>query len=471
MNSSPQVLLEGGDSDEAEKVFNSLKVLDGVSDLNSAMILAKNKLAKISEGGKIVVLSDFLETESASFLEKELFFDEKTPIKIIQLKHLAKNNIGVIDLKLDERKGKAFIKNFCCGDKTLGIEYEGQAETLSIPLGGVEEYEFDVPYGTSVLKLRNEDGLNEDNLLYVSKPSETNLKVSLISFNPSKHLVAALSSPNDISLKISSPLDPNVGDHDIYVLQNIGQISKSLRKELGKELEFGKGLIIHVEEGINGNYDSLLDFEIEGNVGGGNSKINYNGPLLEGLEFGKQQKVRNIVCENECGGGLVSINDIPLLMLQSSREGVVGYYGIDEKNGFKNTPNYPLFWNRFLRHVSGVEDIHGTNILTGTVKFVGKDTTYTLPTGAKIKGDQIVFDEVGFYEVDGKTYASNLLNIEESSIHEPVKDYESRGDWEIKSGEIERKSVWKEIILLIILLLIVEWLACNKKVKRCRYYA
>ena len=469
IGSKASILLDEGSPKDARKELKKLKLMDSKSAVADSLVLA-NGLAKKIEGEKaIVILSDLIDTEDGD-VQKELdaIKNSNIPLKILTFDHPDKDNTGVISLYLKSGESKAVVKNFCCEDKEIVIDYDGNSKKIQLSEGEIYDYEFSIKKGKSMIELFVNDAVESDNIVHIINPDFVDVEVLLISDGETKYIEAALEASGDIEVDKKSPNNVK-GDYDVYILKDIGDISKSLSNFLKSELDSGKSLIVLSEDNLYGDYEGLLDFKIVEKVAGGDSSIVGEASFVNGLEFGKQSIVRKVYCEGKCDGVYVELAGQPAVMIRASGKGLVGYYGIAD-GGFKDRPDYPLFWIRFVKHLAGFKNLDNTNLNTGDLISFEEIMKFKTPSGKSVRGTKMLLDEAGFYEVAGVIYSVNLLSERESNL-EDYEKLESNSD-EISgaiSSELIKKSIWKEILLLVLFLVLIEWIASARNIRRRKY--
>ena len=84
-------------------------------------------------------------------------------------------------------------------------------------------------------------------------------------------------------------------------------------------------------------------------------------------------------------------------------------------NDFHTLPGYPLFWKQLLEWIKGSLDVTEYNAKTGMlIKF---PVSVAVKTPAdKVTTDTLLLDEVGIYDVPGKSVAVNLYDERESNL-------------------------------------------------------
>ncbi|MBT3866236.1 VWA domain-containing protein [Candidatus Woesearchaeota archaeon] len=469
VGSKPSVILEDSDRNTAEKELRALIPMDSRSAIGESLMFAKEKLEDISGEKAVVIISDFLDTENGRVESSiELLRSLDIPLKVVNVEAEDKNNVGIVSLILRKTESQAIVKNFCCENREIVISYGGIGTTIALDVGETYTYKFEMPEGRSKLELIVEDAISGDNIVYLNNQEDRKAKVVIVSEGESKYLEAALSASSGIDLDVKKPGSVK-NKYDLYILSNAGKIPSSLSGMLSNELDNGKSVVLIAEKGVTGDY-GVFDFSVESELVGGSSKEVNDARFLDNVEFGRQGKVLKIDC-GECEGVFVSVDDHPVVMVHPKGRGLIGYYGVvDDEAGFENKPDYPIFWTRFAQHLAGVRDLSGMNLKTGSSVVFGEEVKYESPSGKNGKGTVVVLNEAGFYEINGLDYSANLLSERESGL-EQLEEIGSESSASEVFGENEavRKSIWRELLLIALLLMFLEWWLLVRKLRRRKY--
>jgi len=466
VGSNPYLILDSGDMGDAKETIYNLEISGTRSAIADSLIAARGFAEKISGERSIVVVSDFIETEEGD-VEKEMdtIRSKGIPLKTINVAR-GKDNVGIIGMNLRKSESDVLIKNFCCGEKEFTLDYDGE-EVLTLEEGESIPYSFQTKSGRSVLTIDVDDNIRGDNEVYIVNEINEKAEVLLISDGNTKYLEAVMEASDSINYDIRSPTNAKDG-YDVYILKDIGTLNSKLVGLLKDELKKGKSVVVIPEEGINGDYSGLLNFEIGNNIGGGDSSLVGDASFVDGLDFGRQGSVRKVDC-GECSGVYVKAGEIPIIMVVPSGSGLIGYYGLNEEDGgFQNRPDYPIFWTRFLRHLAGVRDLNGMNLKTGSSLSFDEEVKFDTPTSSG-KDKTIILDGIGFYEINGKTYSANLLSEEESNLDDISVESGEDGSKGLGGNDILKKEIWKWLMIIAIFLLLVEWVLINRKIRRREY--
>lgn len=469
VGSKPSVILDEGDRNSAKKELESLGPMDSRSAISESMMFAKDKLEDISGEKAVVVVSDFLDTEGGRVESgMEMLRSLDVPLKVVNVKTEGIDNIGIVSLVLRKTESQAVIKNFCCEARGVKISYGGIETDITLAVGGTYTYNFEMPKGKSKLEISSNDAISGDNTVYLNNQEDRKAKVVVITDSAAKHLEAALSASSGIDLDVKKP--GSVKDnYDLYILNDVGNIPSSLSSMLSNELDNGKSVVLVAEKGVTGDY-GVFDFKVTNEFVGGSTKEVNDARFLDNVEFGRQGSVQKIDC-GDCDGVFVSVDDNPVVMIHPKGRGLVGYYGVvDEEGGFQSKPDYPIFWTRFAQHLAGVRDLSGMNLKTGSSVVFGDEVKYKTPSGKSGRGEVVVLSEAGFYEINGLDYSANLLSEKESELGQ-LEEIVSESSTSELFGESEsvRKSIWRELLLVALVLLFLEWWLLVRKLRRRKY--
>lgn len=469
VGSKPSIILEDADRNSAEKELKALVPMDSRSAIAESLIFAKEKLEDTSGEKAVVVISDFLDTEGGRVESAiEMLRSLDVPLKVVSVETDDRDNVGIVSLILRKTESQAIVKNFCCEDRDVTISYGGSGTTVSLAVGETYTYNFEMPKGKSKLEVDVDDVISGDNIAYLNNQEDRKAKVVIVSEGGSKYLEAALSASSGIDLDVKKPGSVR-GNYDLYILSGAGEITSSLSSMLNEELDNGKSVVLIAEKGVTGDY-GVFDFTVSNELVGGASKEVNDARFLDNVDFGRQGKVLKVDC-GECEGVFVSVDDNPVVMVHPKGRGLVGYYGVvDDEAGFENKPDYPIFWTRFAQHLAGVRDLSGMNLKTGSSVVFGDEVKYSAPSGRDGRGNVVVLNEAGFYEIDGLVYSANLLSDKESGL-EQLEEIGSESSTSNLFGESEsvRKSIWRELLLIALVLLFLEWWLLARKLMRRKY--
>ena len=114
-----------------------------------------------------------------SLTAKSVLESKDIPTEFINVGKESKNNIAIIDAKIDYEKTTIFIKNYNNKEEKIKLRINNLEADITIPKGSTETYSFKTPKGTTKIEIEHEDDLEADNIAFISNPSEEKIKVNL----------------------------------------------------------------------------------------------------------------------------------------------------------------------------------------------------------------------------------------------------------------------------------------------------
>ncbi|MBU1198500.1 MAG: VWA domain-containing protein [Nanoarchaeota archaeon] len=474
---NPEVVLIEKSSKDIRDYLDAQKATDTTSNLYDAISTAGGYAKGDS---RIVVISDFIDTETDTGIETAKKTLEAQGIKVDFIRVFEPvNNVGIIDLVIEEQKTSAVIKNFNAQAVEVKIKVNTLEETLNIPANSQELFTFSTPIGTSKLEVESigiKDGFKADNTAHISTPSDIQKKALLITNNPSPEktfLFNAFDVMKNIEIDVAIPPKiPSLDDYDIFILKDIDPnlILPGTFKGIKKEVETnGKTAIITAQSATTSmlgvNYYDLLPLRY-------NDTITETTNILSGstesitanIEFGITKKYFKIsTFEGRPVIVLAAAEDqTPIITFSSLEEGKVFFYGILDEDksadaSFAKSPVYFVFWKRLMDFATDTPSIKNLNYLSGSTLNFQKEERIQTPTG-KITTKSLPLENAGLYTLNDRVIAINLLNKKESDVNNQA-DIEQEGYFQ--SSEKFKEKIPFELtdymILIAIILLFIEF--------------
>jgi len=476
----PLLVLEDETAETARGILVNLQPKATTTNLGDAMLLAKDVLGE--RPGKIIVISDFNAVANEDLLVvKRTIVDEDKVVEFVDVSVPA-DNVGIVDAEIRKHSIKLFVKNFNNEKKTVSLAMKKDNKVLAtsgsfeIMPESLETFLFDdTPAGTSTIELEQKDGLRADNVLYISAPLKKKIDVLLITNKPQSHIENALTANPDVNLNIVNPpvLTLNTKGQRIdtfgqdiiivHEINNVGQrngILPGTFSDLSTYAKNGGKLILTAQE----NFDKIDTADL--------ALLNIRGLITDKPDKACVSVVNEITKyfeSEQCFASVIkyfdatarkdivtlaTIHEVPLIGLKDHGKGKTFFYGIiDEQSDFKTLPSYPIFWNDVLMYMAGSENIQDFNVLTGSIALIPEQSVKT-PSGS-ITTSRILFDEAGFYHMQHRTVAANLLNEKESSITKgsTLDDDSESGD--VLKEHANQKQLGLSALVLILLFLIL----------------
>ncbi len=435
----PAVLFEDELPGRAREMIDLVQPSVSASNILDAMKKAEELMG--NKTGKIVVISDFIDTESSQgeIVQYKKYLEGKGRIvDMIALKR-ADDNIGFVSSEISNNRLTLAVKNYNnkiekpkvkAGDKSIEIEIQPHS---------VEVVKLDVEKGLSTISLNVVDDFDLDNKFYMNIPTNKEMSVLLITNRKESYIIDFLSSSPYINLEISEPPDMPSMEYDAIVFAHVDKelILKKITDDLSDYIKNGGALIVHGQDNLNSmGISDMLPVDIGG-------KKEETEPTVIQHEITKDLTFSKIVnyweaTLKESAVSVVNAEGSVVAFWQYGK-GNVMYYGIPEdKNDFKISASYPLFWNRALRFISKFNDFDSLN-----------RKSYELDYD----------DKVGFIEASHKTIAVNLLDEKESNVlgGEEMETFTMEiGGGKESSFVVEEFDLLLIILPLIIFLMIIE---------------
>ena len=473
----PLIVLEDESEETASNVLGSLYPKATTTNLGDAMLLAKDLLQDRS--GRIVVISDFSNIDGPDLIAvKKAISSEEIIVDFRDVSNGAEN-VGIIGMDVGKHSIKVYVKNFNNEQKKINLKLVKDGNTITesgeidILPSSVESFLFDdTPAGVSRIVLEPEDSLDVDNIAYISAPLKKRVSTLLITNKKNTNLENALLASRDISLNVVNPpvLTLNAKGnkiepfgHDVIVVHQIGRVGREAIlpgtfQDLSNYVRNGGKLIITAQEDLDQFNKIDLDIVTLNKLVEDTERV-----CVDTInELTKQ--FENDICfstvskyfsaDTKKGTNIIaSIFGVPALAVKEHFKGKVFYYGIiDEASDFKTLPSYPIFWNSLINFMAGIEDIRDFNSKTGRIVTINQQRVKT--PSASLTTSRVIFDEVGIYEFDGKSFAANLLDEKESDvIGENVLKEEGESAEVLKERGVEKNFSLSILILLGVFLL------------------
>ncbi|MBI4149750.1 BatA domain-containing protein [Candidatus Woesearchaeota archaeon] len=435
-----ELLAKDQSSSEVENIIDSLKPKDTPTALGEAILLAGDSIDR----GKVVVISDFIATGSDPLIAKKLIEAKGIIVEFIDVASPAEN-IGIIDLIVNEENSVAYIKNYNNEPASATVSILDISKRLELAPGSIETFHFTTPPGTTELRLNADDDFSVDNIAYISAPEKKKIKALLITNNKESNLYYALISSPRISLEVvEPPIVPHIA-HDLVIVSNVQArlLLKETINEISDAVAAGSGAIIVAQDDLSAiEWEELLPVALSGSKGG-ETKITKQivNKYTEDIIFGSTRAY--LQTSSASGSVIASAQDnSSLIVSKEMGKGKVLYYGIfDSESSFRTTPWYPIFWDNMARFLVGREDISQLNKPTGS--FIGTER----------------HDDAGMVNLQTRTVAFNLLNEKESNVNQDITVQETLKQVARENSALQRpRPIDLAFVLFTFLLIALELL-------------
>lgn len=433
------MVMKDAPSSSASEALSKLKAKATGVDLSSAILLGRRMLP---EGGRMVVISDFISSSGDSpAVAKKVA--EASGIKVDFITVTGRtDNIGIINGWFEPGGDyKIVIKNFNKNARDVKIDVSINdknvvTDTLNIQ-GHSSDYfsvsDLNLNPGRTKISIGTGDALSVDDNAFVVMPQSMQRDVLYITDNPKSPSIVALGLlPSTKVTKADPKSIPSMSGNIIVVSASL---SEDARKKLSDHVSAGgtaiviasPGLsdmdILPVEIGTEGNKTSLnVARQTTITAGIGIEEVNIKKYLKARLKNGAVGLVESgdkdksaILAYWKIGKGTVIYSGL------ADPQGNNIYDPLNEKtwNDFHSIPGYPLFWKQMLEWIKGSLDVTEYNAKTGMVMNFPATITVNTPAD-KVTTNTLLLDEVGIYEVPGKSVAVNLFDERESNLEGSV---------------------------------------------------
>lgn len=459
----PVLMLEAGTEDKAQSILSMLKAKDTRSNIGDAMVYASDLLGS---QGRIVVISDFHHTEGADPQVVKAVIEAKGPVVDLVKVGSPKENIAIVDLAVSRLETKVYVKNYADEEKTITLEYDNEFEATrkrvarTILARSIEPFTFQSGGGITTIRILDKDPLPSDNVVYISNPQRTILKVLLIENKPNRFVKNALLALGNVEVDVAEPPIVNLDakDYSIFIVGDVdtAKLLPGRMSDIKKKVEQGKSAVILGSDVLSTvDYAGLLPVIPKGKGGSARFEVELQNAITRDVEFGGADEHFRT---KELDGASVLVrseNNTPIIAYQTIGNGKSVYYGIiDTKSDFKNSPSYPIFWNQLVNFLIGAEDINNFNFKSGKLVTFATEQRIVTPSGG-LTTTKTILDEAGIYRYNGKHFAVNLLSEKESDLSGDIDIDDAKQSASYTPERVEKRRDMNVEIYLIILILFV----------------
>jgi hypothetical protein len=433
--SIPVMVMKEAPSSSASDALKKLKAKATDTDLSSAILLGRRLLP---EGGRIVVFSDFISSSGDSPAVAKTVA-EASGIKVDFIAVSGRtDNIGIVNGWFEPNGDyRIVIKNFNkdASDVKIDVSINDKnilTNTINIK-GQSSEYfsisDLSINPGITKISIDSNDALIVDNNAYVVIPQSILHDVLYITDNPKSPSIVALSLIPDTKVTKADPNSiPSMSGNIVIVSTALPQ---DAMKSLSDYISSGGMAVIIASPGLQDM--DLLPVDV-GPIGNSTSlNIARQSTITSGIDIEKVDVKKYFKATLKNGAvGLVESGDKEksvMLAYWKFGKGTVVYSGFADPRGnniydplnegvwndFHTLPGYPLFWKQLLEWLKGSLDVTEYNANTGMIIRFPVSVTVNTPSD-KVTTDTLLLDEVGIYEVPGKSVAVNLFNERESNL-------------------------------------------------------
>ncbi len=433
--SIPVVVLSEAPSSSASDTLNKLKPRATDTDLSSAILLGRRMLP---EGGRIIVLSDFISSSGDSpAIAKKVAEASGITVDFITVTGRT-DNIGIINGWFEESGNyRIAIKNFNKDARNVRIDVSindksALSNTININ-GGSSEF-FSVNDlarnpGLTKISIDTGDALRVDDTAFIVIPPSIQHDILYITDNPRSPSLVALGLIPGTRITKTNPANSSSMAGNIVIIS--APLPRDTQKKLSDYVNGGGTAVIIASPGL-----SDMDFlPVEIGTLGNRTSLNVarENTITAGIDIEKTDVKKYYKARLKNGAvSLVESGDkeqSAIIAYWNFGKGTVIYDGLADPRGdnifdplndmvwndFHTLPGYPLFWKQLLEWLKGSLDVTEYNARTGMmIKF--PDSTGIKTPSNTVTTNLLLLDEVGIYEVPGKSVAVNLYNERESDL-------------------------------------------------------
>lgn len=433
--SIPVMIMKDSPSSSASDALKKLKAKATDTDLSSAILLGRRMLP---EGGRIVVFSDFISSSGDSpAIAKTVAEASGITVDFITVSGRT-DNIGIVNGWFESNGDyRIVIKNFNKDARDVKIDVwindkNVLTNTKNIK-GQSSEYfsvsDLGINPGITKISVDSNDALLVDNNAFVVIPQPIQHDVLYITDNPKSPSIVALGLIPDTKVTKADPNSiPSMSGNIVIVSAALPQDAVN---KLSDYVSSGGSAVIIASPGLQDM--DLLPVQL-GPIGNGTSlNIARQNTITAGIDIEKVDVKKYFKASLKNGAvSLVESGDkekSAMLAYWKFGKGTVIYSGFADPRGnniydplneevwndFHTLPGYPLFWKQMLEWLKGSLDVTEYNAKTGMIIKFPASLTVKTPSDT-VTTNTLLLDEVGIYEVPGKSLAVNLFDEQESNL-------------------------------------------------------
>ncbi|MFA4957236.1 MAG: VWA domain-containing protein [Candidatus Methanoperedens sp.] len=432
--SIPVMVMKDSPSSSASDALTKLKAKATGVDLSSAILLGRRMLP---EGGRIVVISDFISSSGDSpAVAKKLAESNGIKVDFITVSGRT-DNIGIINGWFESNGDyKIVIKNFKKADQDVKIDVTINdknvlSNSINVKAQSSEYFsvsDLNVNPGVTKISINSPDALAVDNNAFVFIPPSAQRDVLYITQNPKTPSLVALGLIPNTKLTKADPKSIPSMSGNIVIVSAV--LSPDAIKKLEDHVSSGGTAVIIASADLQDM--DMLPVELSSFGNKTSLNIARQTTITAGIDIENIDVKKYFKAQLKNGAvALVTSGDkekSPMLAYWKFGKGTVIYSGLSDPQGniydpinenvwndFHTRSSYPIFWKQLLEWIKGSLDVTEYNAKTGMLMKFPVSISVKTP-GDKVTTDTLLFDEVGIYEVPGKSVAVNLFDERESNL-------------------------------------------------------
>ena len=470
----PLIVLENGDSSDAREILSKLTPQTTLSSLGKS-ILAAGDLLKENKG-KIVVISDFVNTDEVDPYIAKKTLEAKDKVVIFEDVKSTAKNVGIVGARYTDDQTFLEVQNYNDNPMRVEVKAGTQRYTVDVAPQWIETVSIKNQPGINTAKLDINDDFPLDNSITISIPTKKQVKILIISNKPVNYIQNALLAYKEIwnseaQVEIARPPVLPVINHDIIIINDIDKdkMPKANLDRIMDLVEDGATLVVTAQDDItNTPMNKHLPIDI---IGKGSESPVYNTRKLlsvtQDIAFDKVKSYFKAKPQEDSVVLARTEDDSPIIAMKAEGKGKVVFVGfLDQQSNFKFSVSYPLFWQQLIDYIIGLPKVEDLNhkigeklILDSVVDVVtprtsrGKEQDTTIKT---LKTQELLLDEIGVYEIGQNKVAVNLLNKLESNVNFENEGIADKSYDASKFNVQVKKNITEFLIYAIIAILFLE---------------
>ncbi len=443
---------------------NSKQAIDGLrglkpeatgTDLDEAIMSAIDLIG--NKTGKLVIISDF-SGQDISAVQK-IIESRNIPAEYRQI-GIDGSNLGIVDASVEDNSLGFVVRNYnnIPEETIIKIMNGDSAKTIKRTIKPKSREFFTVTNMNAVtakISLEPNDDFSLDNMLYISMQDPKSKHILLLSDSSgkSRSISKAFESiPNLEIEKVSFDRAPRNLDYGMVILYDytISSLLPGTMEDIRNYARNGGTVVFEAASDLPFlDTKDLLPVNVSGIANPSLIDVKRSG-LTNDIDFGVSKYLKGTTKEGAVE--LASAIDGPILAYSFFGKGKIVYIGTNEDWGdFHLKTSYPIFWYRLLEFADPASG--ELNFKSGTLLPLDSEKSIKGPHLA-IRTDKLYLGETGFYEIEDKTIASNLLDEKESDISVPEINFTKYKEG--SGGSIEKIHLFAILSLLAILFIGLE---------------
>lgn len=451
----PVLLYTDENGKQAIDGLKELKPVATGTDLNEAIMFALDLIG--NKTCNLVIISDF-SGQDISGVQK-IIESKNIPVEYRQIGSDG-SNLGIVDASIEDNSMGFVVRNYnnIPEDTIIKIMNGDSVKTISRTIKPKSRDFFtvtDMNPGTSKISLEPADDFSLDNMLYISIQYPKNKRILLLrdSSGKSSSISRAFESIPNLEIdKVSFERAPRKLDYGMVVLYDYTRSSllPGAMEDIKNYATSGGTVVFEAASDLPFlDTRELLPVNVSGIANPSRIDVKRSG-LTNDIDFGVSKYLKGTIKEGAVE--LASAKEGPILAYRNFGKGKVVYIGTNQDWGdFHLRTSYPIFWYRLLEFADPASG--ELNFKSGTLLPLDSEKSIKGPHLA-IRTDKLYLGETGFYEIEGKTIASNLLDEKESDISIPGINFTKYQ--EVSGSSMEKIHLYTILSLLAILLIGLE---------------